>query len=95
MAKIVICKECGEEGKHRAFGLCNRCHWKQAKKKKLEKPWSQDDLEYICKFSFIGDTMLAEGIGRPTWSVTAKLKELKANGKYEEYIKSYLKKMAE
>lgn len=36
MAKIIICKECGQEKKHKAFGLCRTCY---------SRRWNQENPE--------------------------------------------------
>ena len=51
MAKIIICADCGEEKKHKAFGLCGACHsrrWYQGHREESiarTRRWQEENRE--------------------------------------------------
>ncbi|WP_077622030.1 hypothetical protein [Sediminibacillus massiliensis] len=98
--RYIICPVCEEEQEHHSKGCCKKCYYKVwAKNNRKPKPkaiWSQDDLEYICAYEKVETpNMLAIGIRKTVSEVLEKLDELKANGMYWEYKKSYERKLEE
>jgi hypothetical protein len=50
------------------------------------KPFTKDDLIYLCKYWEIDDhRSLAFGLGKTEGTIASKVGDLKKNGKYEEY----------
>lgn len=50
------------------------------------KPYTESDLEYICKFESVDHIRnLSFAIGKTEGSINAKLANLKRSGKYEYY----------
>jgi len=50
------------------------------------RPWTEEDLEYLCKYYDVDDLeTLAMALGRTSNSVEAKKYELERQGKYEYY----------
>lgn len=48
MARIIICKECGEEGPHHALGMCKACYmcqWRKANPE-YQRQWREANPEY-------------------------------------------------
>jgi hypothetical protein len=52
------------------------------------KPYSEEDLEYLCKFCQVdGLKIMSWALGRPETSISNKLRELKKSGKFTYYQK--------
>lgn len=49
------------------------------------EPYSESELEYICKFAADGSALLSLAVGRPMTSVAAKITALKSSGKFFYY----------
>lgn len=48
--------------------------------------WSQEDLEYLCRFSEVDSLKnMAMALGRTETSVAEKICRLRENGKFEQY----------
>lgn len=50
------------------------------------QPWTEEDLEYLCKFHGVEPlATLALALDRPETSIATKIRVLKREGKYEYY----------
>lgn len=53
---------------------------------KTGKPWTEDDLEYLCKYHAVDDIgSIALALDRTHATVASKLTDLRKNGKYDYY----------
>lgn len=49
-------------------------------------PWSEEDMEYLCKFyEHDGSKSISMALGRPISSIDMKISNLKKQGKYKYY----------
>lgn len=50
------------------------------------KPWTEDELEYLCKFHMVdGLELMSYALGRTHMAINQKLVQLRKEGKYEYY----------
>lgn len=52
----------------------------------MGKPWTQSDIEYLCKYFEVDDiNALSFALGRTADSISVKVTRLQQQGKYEYY----------
>ncbi|MEH6943566.1 hypothetical protein [Bacillus sp. JJ722] len=68
------------------YDSCHRIKFNELLHFKQSKTWSEEEMEYLCKFHESDDMQsIALSLGRTSGSVNEKLKALKKSGKYDYY----------
>lgn len=69
-----------------SYDACGRMKYHPDFHENHRKKWSEEDMEYLCKFETVDDLeTLGLALGRTKATVAEKLSLLKENGQYNYY----------